>query len=334
MSNCVNLFPFSENDKEGYINATGKIVIEPQFDIAAEFYDGVARVAMIDPSRTLDPLTNMIRLNNGFIGADGALIADFQYPHVRDFSDQRAAVRVGKKVGYLDTAGEMVIEPRFDFAWSCSEGLAPAIVRKNKPMMLSKDGEVAFEKPAGQLGDCREGLIPYNYKSKWSYLDRDGETAFELKCSAASPFSEGLAAILAKGKMGYIDTSGNIVIEPQFPQAQEFSEGLAAVEVYNAGKGKKDYTKPQQFIYIDQEGNRAIETTFLFAGSFSEGLAAVNLDERGVSAYINKLGEVVIPPIKCDLALPFRNGLARIQFVGDRYGYINREGEFVWSNRK
>lgn len=334
MSEIVKLFPYSENDKDGYIDESGKTAIEPQYDIASEFHDCLARIAMIDPSRMRDPLTNMIKLNNGFIDTNGTLIADFQYPHARDFSDQRAAVRVGKKVGYLDTTGNMVIEPRFEFAWSFSEGLATVLEKKNKPMMISKDGDVAFEKPGGEFGGCREGLIPYYYKNKWSYLDRDGETAFDLKCTSASLFHEGLSAILAKGKMGYVNTSGNFVIEPQFLQAKDFSEGLAAVEVYNAGKGKQDYTNPQKFIYIDHEGNQAIDGTFVRGDSFSEGLAAVSFDEHGVSAYINKAGEIIIPPIKCDLALPFHNGLARIQFVGDRYGYINRNGEFIWSNRR
>src|SRR5690349_1463001 len=40
------IFPVLENDKYGYINASGQLVIRPQFDRAGQFSDGLAPVAL------------------------------------------------------------------------------------------------------------------------------------------------------------------------------------------------------------------------------------------------------------------------------------------------
>ena len=41
-----------------------------------------------------------------------------------DFSEGLAAVKIGGKVGFINKAGEIVINPQFDNAGSFSEGLA------------------------------------------------------------------------------------------------------------------------------------------------------------------------------------------------------------------
>ena len=116
----------------------------------------------------------------------------------------------------------------------------------------------------------------------------------------------GLASFLAKDRsrsMGYIDTTGTVVISPQFAQAGDFHEGLAAVEVFNAGRGKEDFTKPQQFGFINREGSLAIPAMFRIADRFSEGLAAVPAAEAKEWSYIDTAGQIVIPSIACGLLL-------------------------------
>jgi len=44
----IRLFPIVVNDKWGYIDKTGKIVIEPQFDYAYKFSEQLARVRIGD----------------------------------------------------------------------------------------------------------------------------------------------------------------------------------------------------------------------------------------------------------------------------------------------
>ena len=49
--------------------------------------------------------------------------------------------------------------------------------------------------------------------------------------------------------------------------------------------------------------------------------------------YIDTTGRVVIAGIRCAYAGPFTQGLARINSDrgGAKFGYINRQGAFVWN---
>ena len=49
--------------------------------------------------------------------------------------------------------------------------------------------------------------------------------------------------------------------------------------------------------------------------------------------FIDPRGQTVIPPIACEIAGPFTDGLARIQGPRGKVGYIEQRGEFVWPLR-
>jgi hypothetical protein len=100
------------------------------------------------------------------------------------FSEGLAAVRVddaeGCKWGYIDEAGEFVIEPQFAGALPFSEGLAAVTV-----------------------GDVFEG--------KQGYIDRSGKMVLVPQFRGAYPFSGGLATVFTEDKMQDIDRTGAVV---------------------------------------------------------------------------------------------------------------------------
>jgi hypothetical protein len=51
---------------------------------------------------------------------------------------------------------------------------------------------------------------------------------------------------------------------------------------------------------------------------------------RNRTNYIDQAGEVIIADVECQMAGAFRNGLASIDRSGNKLGYINRKGDFVW----
>ena len=221
------------------------MVVAAKFDMAGPFHDGLAQVGDLDPDGT-PAVPGIVKRRVGLINTAGDLVTPLCFDYARDFSEGRAAVMVGKKWGFIDRNGVVVIKPQYAAAWAFTEGIAR--VKKGRLYrMIDPAGEVLFEKAATAIGQCRSGLIPSLAKSMWSYLDRTGATAFQLACRAAGEFSEGMASFLAKDRsrsLGYIDTTGTVVISPQFAQAGDFHEGLAVVDVFNAGQGKQDFTKP------------------------------------------------------------------------------------------
>ena len=291
--------------KYGYINKAGEIVINPQFDDAWSFSEGLARVEIGD--------------KYGYINKAGEYVIKPQFDGAGSFSEGLAWMRIGGKEGkegFINKAGEIVINPQFDDAWSFSEGLARVEIG-DKRGYINKAGEYVIKPQFDDAYSFLEGLAPVRIgdlkSGKWGFINKAGEYVINPQFDSAGSFSEGLASVQIGDKIGFINKAGERVIKPQFDFAWDFSEGLAWVLI-----GDKRG-------YINKAGEIVINPQFDLAWDFSEGLARVLIGDK--YGYINKAGEIVINP-QFDDAWSFSEGLARV-LIGDKYGYINREGEVV-----
>jgi hypothetical protein len=78
----------------GYIDKTGKVVINPQFDNFGQFSEGLANVR--------------IGHKEGYIDKTGKFVINPQFDDVGPFSDGLAPIRIGYKLGYIDKTGKIV----------------------------------------------------------------------------------------------------------------------------------------------------------------------------------------------------------------------------------
>ncbi len=261
------------NDKWGYINKTGKYVIEPQFDDAYGFSDnGLASVE--------------VNGKYGYINKTGKFVIEPQFDIANSFSDNGLAmVYVNDKWGYIDSTG-IIIEPQFDFAWDFSDNGLAMVMVNGKYGYIDSTGRCVIEpqfESAGSFSD--NGLAVVYVNDKWGYIDSTGKYVIEPQFDDAWDFSDnGLAMVKVNGKYGYIDSTGKSVIEPLFESAGSFSDnGLAMVKV----NGK--------YGYIDSTGKCVIEPQFDGADGFSDnGLAAVETNDKW--GYIDSTGKYVIEP--------------------------------------
>ena len=97
-------------EKYGFFNRDGSIAIEPKFDYAGHFSEGLVPVA--------------IENKWGFADKQGTLVIKPQFQLTHDFAEGLAPVVINRKWGYIDKSGSIVIEPKFDLAWGYSEGFA------------------------------------------------------------------------------------------------------------------------------------------------------------------------------------------------------------------
>lgn len=189
----------------GYADETGSLVIDPRFERAGQFVEGLAPVQVRDASGSA---------GYGYIDATGTVVIEPQFRTAFEFSEGLARVEMAVKglyrYGFIDRSGTVVIEPRYAAAWDFSQGLARV-----------------------RLSDA-SGLATYGF------IERTGTLVIGPRFESARDFAEGLAAVAIDGKWGYIDRTGDWVIEPRFWYAQSFvASGLAAVDLEDSGTAAK-----------------------------------------------------------------------------------------------
>ena len=283
------LFVVTVNGKDGYMDRDGKIVIEPTFDRAYPFSDGLAAIEK--------------QQRWGFIDTSGEIVIEPQFISVGLFSEGLATFqgkRQSTKFGYIDKTGKVVIQPQFDEAEAFRNGVARVGFATLQGRLLSKIADVGLEchhkyidrtgkivpnpSPLHHAAGIPGELIPFTKNDLVGYLRAQGEVAIPPQFHVGSDFSEGLACVSKEALFGYIDSRGEWVIPPRFQYANDFSEGLAAVSLGESGWG-----------FIDRAGNEVIPGKFTWVyGGFRHGIAEVAWDRK--RGYINKKGDWVWKP--------------------------------------
>ena len=120
-------------------------------------------------------------------------------------------VKYGRKAGFMDDKGYLVIPCEYRFVEDFEEGLA----------CVSKDGRTGFINKFGrEVVPCQydfaygfsEGMAAVQKDRKYGFVDKDGNEVVPLIYDEACDFSEGLAVVVKDDKFGYIDTEGKVII--------------------------------------------------------------------------------------------------------------------------
>ncbi len=125
------LLPLKIGRKWGYVDErTGQVIIQPQFEEAYEFTEGLASVQLGE--------------NYGYIDANGNFIIHPQFEWAYYFSEGLAEVLINGKSGYIDVTGKVVIQPQFDMANLFSSGLAEVCIG-DQYYFIDKTGKIIEE---------------------------------------------------------------------------------------------------------------------------------------------------------------------------------------------
>ena len=207
----------SKGEKYGYVDKTGKFLIEPRFADADNFKEGLARVKLEETPEA----------KYGFVDKTGKMVIEPRFTEAESFSEGLAAVDFGDKYGYIDKTGKVVITPQFDKAFSFSEGLA-------KVVMFDSSG--GFINKAGFIDTTGKFVISPRFE------EVPGGNSLNYR-----GFKEGLAVVEVKNKSGYIDKTGKMIIAPQYDYGSDFRGGLASVTIGLEAETQKRH-------YIDKTG--------------------------------------------------------------------------------
>ena len=165
----------ANNWRYGYMNKSGKVVIEPQFFYAADFCDGIAVV---------------VRYNNdnmlyGAINMKGELILDTIYYCLESVGGDRLVYRARDGLyGLMDTKGGIISEPFFCTHWFYGDD-------ELMPVSLPNDID------------------------KFGYIDRNGVLQIPCQYDVATPFCHGEAWVSTlrddNGNFLYSDSHSELI---------------------------------------------------------------------------------------------------------------------------
>lgn len=319
-------------ERYGYANKKGKLVIEPIYEQAAFFSEGLALVQREDRIFYVNAKgQEIIELKDSSYYKDSGNIWQTHSTvepinsHYNDkilsnmdqfaFKEGLALVIQAGKYGYINTKGNDVVVPQYDQASPYRNGLAQIIV-DDKYGYLNTKGEIAVEPQYDYAFQYEDGMIRVVKDDKAGFMDAKGKLIAEPQYDETYfndylPFINNFRIVTIEGKYGYLDKSGNEVVKPQYDNvAPFFTDGLAAVKSHG------------RIGYIDETGQEIIrpyydEPTLPF---FSEGIAVVKIDDHFGMIDKNDVPVLPIQEVYEDL-YPVTDGMSAVQVDG-LWGYI------------
>ncbi|WP_179415964.1 WG repeat-containing protein [Mucilaginibacter sp. E4BP6] len=274
------LAAMAQNRKYGFIDTTGRVIVDFKYDKVEPFRDGIAKVwvgwqltgyidqkgkEIIPPDFQAMDHANLRRYYDKFIigtkdsiqhvfDYSGKEIAALKYKTIRDFSQSEISfiVSVDNKMGILDSNFRVKIPVRYQIL------------------------ETIFP-----------GKIAAKERGKFQFIDETGNIISDLKFDAIGPFQNegmnpyqnGLAQITINRKKGIINGYGKVIIPVIYDNVEGFHYGLAVV--------KRD----GKYGFVNLKGKEVIPAIFSKANAYDGNSAEVSIN--GKTFNINSLGKRV-----------------------------------------
>lgn len=274
---------------------------------------------------------------------EGNLLGSFSYQEyptswqlvnscIISFQNGRYIFRKDGKRGALDTSGQVVIEPEFEWIDYFSDNGYAVAVKDGKYGLIDKDGNTVIDFVYDNIsveGESSEPCYIIEQDGKWGIMDRNGRIIKEpviSGCEVSRIYAkEGLIKVRgqegsADGLYGLMNTDGEMILDCLYYEISEPSgERIAVAEDYD------------RWAFFDYEGNQITDFLYRDAGDFSEGLAFVREDDR--SGFIDQDGNFLFAVDAGSIfnvkTVYFSEGLAPVSNTQGGAFYVDRTGRTV-----
>jgi hypothetical protein len=160
----------------GYQNDGGRWEIEPQFEMAGRFSDGLA----------------VVRVKNryGVIDRELNFVLEPQYDLMQDYKEGLSAVRINSKWGFIDRAGRHVIEPQFDsVGWGCFDQGVTSVEVNGMFGIVDRSGRFTLKPRFARIDRFYCGLAAVeDSNGKWGFIDKQGNIAIAIRFDGTKGF--------------------------------------------------------------------------------------------------------------------------------------------------
>jgi WG containing repeat len=231
----------------------------------------------------------------GFVTETGEWIAGGAiYDDADAFSEGMAAVKIGEKWGYINSAGKMIIPAQFNDARMFYRGYAEVSLGKSGVKVIDREGNIR-EKPNDNIELLRHGKsLEKNSNGKFGLRNIQGRWLIEPKYDEIDvPVQANIGAMYTNGawvrlgqQWGWLNNQGKVSIPlqklknqssvySQFPGYLSISGGVA---VRSGGRliSVPKVPKDEQIAILDRNGNDIVGFAFTEVLAYYEGLNSGN----------------------------------------------------------
>ncbi|MBT1704010.1 WG repeat-containing protein [Chryseosolibacter indicus] len=275
--------------KWGLIDATGKAIIAPSYELILPFRKGIALVnAGGDANYTLceadcdeEIYYSCAGGKWGLLNDKGSLIIEPEYDNIIPFGDNYLVLE-GERYGLINAEGSKLypaslnvslgeegsVQTLYDTKYirAFENGKAGIIDNNGKWILKPQYEDILFSEDSST--PYVEGTVLVRNNNKWGAVNEAGVLLIPIVYDEIRPFSNGLAGIKKNEKWGFINKSNQIVIEPKFYSVRDFQGEVAIVQqTENSGEGV--INNKGVFVF------HADSTTTIDTDGFKDGLCII-----------------------------------------------------------
>ncbi len=289
------LAPVNFEGRWGYIDHRDTPVIPFKFRAAWQFRGGKARVLNFDGSPC-------------FIDHSGHTVCPDHTLELYDFSDGLAVCGQGGLFGYIDTTGKTVIPPRYIEAWPFDKGVARVALQDGQGL-IDRSGAFLLKPEYQHVSLPANGRILVQQENRYFYLDLQGDH-MGGRYLHGTPYSDGVAAVADTLGWYLMDLHEHPLIEARYDQIRPAGEAhwIARNGTYQA--------------LLDHQGHILTPFRYDQINTFSENYAGYL--KGHLWGFLDTAGNEITPP-QFGLVWDFHEGMARAAFK-DGTAYINTKG--------
>ena len=194
---------FRVEKKLGLLGTDGKLIIEPTYDVIKPFVDGYARVRNDD--------------NWGMIDKNGAVFIPLEYSEIGNYNSTGVWAKKGETFGVISN-GEFYTMSGVDKIWDFNDKSNLTYSRSKKKVgFINSKGEWVIEPIYDKVRPFSNELAPVFKEKYWGYINPKGEEVTDFVFKDAEIFSaDGFAPVKEKKLWGFIDKTGKIVIPAEY----------------------------------------------------------------------------------------------------------------------
>ncbi len=201
--------------KWGYLDLTGRLVIEDTYDAARDFSEDLAAVNQ--------------QGKWGFIDKNGNIVISFQYRSAGAFSCERALVQDFEfRQFYIDKKGNEIIYIEGAELNAFIECKA-RINKYNRSYFINSDGEVISDTTLLTASNFRGGYAIVQDQDGYNIIDNEGTKLLNGSFDKCYSPSDGMVRIKEDEKIRYISLESTKVSNA-YTNGTDFHNGVAAIE--------------------------------------------------------------------------------------------------------